>query len=47
MILSVRDACEIHDHVRNADPAPEIDDLIEALAAAASSSETAGSVLQD
>ena len=37
MILSVRDACEIHDHVRHADPPPEIDDLIDALAAAASS----------
>ncbi len=41
MILSVRDACEIHDHVRHADPAPEIDDLIDALAATASSSEAA------
>jgi predicted AAA+ superfamily ATPase len=42
MIFSVRDACEIHDHVRRADPAPEIDDLIDALTAAAASSEAAG-----
>lgn len=41
MIHSVRDACEIHDHVRHADPGPEIDDLIDALAAAVSSSESA------
>lgn len=36
MLLTVRDACELHDHVKRADPAPEIDDLVEGLAAAAS-----------
>jgi hypothetical protein len=41
MILSVRDACDIHDHVRHADPTPEIDDLLDALAEAASSSDAA------
>ena len=41
MMLTVRDACEVHDHVRREDTAPEIDDLIDALAAAAASSEAA------
>jgi hypothetical protein len=31
MLLTVRDACDVHDHVLRADAAPEIDDLIEAL----------------
>lgn len=34
MILAVRDACDLHEHVKRADPAPEIDDLVDALAAA-------------
>ncbi len=41
MILTVRDACEVHDQVRRPDQAPEIDDLIDAIAAAATSSEAA------
>lgn len=32
MLSTVRDVCEVHDHVLRADAAPEIDDLIEALA---------------
>jgi predicted AAA+ superfamily ATPase len=42
MMLTVRDACEVHDHVRRLDQAPEIDDLMDAIAAAATSSEAAG-----
>ncbi len=41
MMLTVRDACEVHDHVRREDTAPEIDDLTDAMAAAAASSESA------
>lgn len=41
MLLTVRDACEIHEHVKRADAAPEIDDLVEALTAAAASPEAA------
>lgn len=37
MLLTVRDACEPHDHVKRADSAPEIDDLVEGLAVAATS----------
>ena len=40
MLLAVRDACDLHEHVKRADPAPEIDDLVDALAAA-ESTETA------
>src|SRR5271157_1442837 len=42
MLLTVRDVCEVHDHVLRADAAPEIDDLIEALATAGSSETAAG-----
>jgi len=35
MPATVKDACEPHAHVLSADPAPEIDDLVDALSEAA------------
>ena len=42
MLLTVRDACDVHDHILRTDAAPEIDDLIEAVASAGSSETAAG-----
>jgi predicted AAA+ superfamily ATPase len=46
MLSTVRDACEVHDHVLRADAAPEIDDLIEAFSSADSSETTAAAFFE-
>ena len=46
MLSTVRDACEVHDHVLRTDAAPEIDDLIEALSSAGSSEAAAAAFFE-
>ena len=46
MLSTVRDVCEVHDHVLRTDAAPEIDDLIEAFATSGSSETAAGAFFE-
>ncbi len=46
MLSTVRDVCEVHDHVLRADGAPEIEDLIEALASVSASKTAAAAFFE-